>query len=395
MVLELDDHFSKLDIQLHYFDTTPFSLRGFKVINQFFKEQQEKWQVISNETGGNKAEFCAKQLDHCQIKLSEFREKSYTNPQSMTDYWENEAVPTITRYLVPRNGGSVVFLTPELEDFINSFQKKPNQLNGALHYLMQLDLRHEPQGDIPKDQFIGYTKAYEFDNQTESLLVSRSKHEKAALVKVKSSWKAFLETTNSNYESFKQSIEEWRKLEQQEFADWDQTHRQEIQNLEKAYGELLHLEKPAVYWAERAKTFRTRNKWWLGFASGVTAVLLSLLVVILYYPPEAFRHSLFMGDPLAIKAIVLYISIVSFGAYLLHLFVKFSTSSLHLARDAEEREQLTHVFLALIKSEAITPEDRNIVLQALFSRADTGLLKDDSGPTMPGLSHVLDRLISR
>ena len=28
-------------------------------------------------------------------------------------------------------------------------------------------------------------------------------------------------------------------------------------------------------------------------------------------------------------------------------------------------------------------EDRKLIMQSLFSRADTGLLKDDSGPTMP------------
>lgn len=29
--------------------------------------------------------------------------------------------------------------------------------------------------------------------------------------------------------------------------------------------------------------------------------------------------------------------------------------------------------------------DRNIVLQSIFSRADTGLLKEDSSPTMPSI----------
>ncbi|GAE48464.1 hypothetical protein JCM21738_5611 [Mesobacillus boroniphilus JCM 21738] len=45
--------------------------------------------------------------------------------------------------------------------------------------------------------------------------------------------------------------------------------------------------------------------------------------------------------------------------------------------------QLTHLYLALINENAITTEERSIVLQALFSRADTGLLKGDSSPTIP------------
>jgi hypothetical protein len=65
------------------------------------------------------------------------------------------------------------------------------------------------------------------------------------------------------------------------------------------------------------------------------------------------------------------------------LLAKLTFSSFHLSRDAEEREQLTHFYLALKKDTAIEPEERQLILQSLFSRADTGLLKDDSSPTMP------------
>jgi hypothetical protein len=44
------------------------------------------------------------------------------------------------------------------------------------------------------------------------------------------------------------------------------------------------------------------------------------------------------------------------------------------------------MYLALIKEKAIEPKEREIVLQALFSRADTGLLKTEGGPTMPAIS---------
>ena len=75
--------------------------------------------------------------------------------------------------------------------------------------------------------------------------------------------------------------------------------------------------------------------------------------------------------------------IVSVAVYIIRLFVKLALSSYHLARDAKEREQLTYVYLALNKEKAIATEERNIVLQSIFSRADTGLLKGDSSPTIP------------
>ena len=59
-------------------------------------------------------------------------------------------------------------------------------------------------------------------------------------------------------------------------------------------------------------------------------------------------------------------------------------SSYHLARDAEERHTLTFFYLALIKDTEVNEEDRKMILQSLFSRTDTGLLKEDSSPTLPG-----------
>ncbi len=80
--------------------------------------------------------------------------------------------------------------------------------------------------------------------------------------------------------------------------------------------------------------------------------------------------------------------------YLLRLFVKLSLSSFHLARDANERYQLTHQYLALLQEKAIDDKSRDILLQSLFSRAETGLLKGDSSPTLPDgvLSQVLKNI---
>lgn len=57
----------------------------------------------------------------------------------------------------------------------------------------------------------------------------------------------------------------------------------------------------------------------------------------------------------------------------------------HLARDAYERYQLTHVYLSLLDVKAVNDNERSIVLQSIFSRADTGLLKGDSSPAFPGM----------
>jgi len=79
----------------------------------------------------------------------------------------------------------------------------------------------------------------------------------------------------------------------------------------------------------------------------------------------------------AIRWSIVFIAFLSVLIYGIRTLNKITFSSFHLARDAEERYQLTHVFLALINEKAMDKKDRSLVIQSLFSRADTGLLKDD------------------
>jgi len=107
---------------------------------------------------------------------------------------------------------------------------------------------------------------------------------------------------------------------------------------------------------------------------------------VLYNLPDAFSLAIFAGknanwEP--IRGMIILATIISFAAYLVRICGKLTFSSFHLQRDSEEREQLTMVFLALIEEGAIEQKERDLILQSLFSRADTGLLGGDSSPTMP------------
>ncbi len=88
-----------------------------------------------------------------------------------------------------------------------------------------------------------------------------------------------------------------------------------------------------------------------------------------------------------------FYSLISFIVYAIKIFSKLTFSSFHLVRDAEEREQLTYVYLALKKEQSIDDTERHLIMQSLFSRADSGLLKDDAGPTMPG--NMAEKIIQR
>jgi hypothetical protein len=57
-------------------------------------------------------------------------------------------------------------------------------------------------------------------------------------------------------------------------------------------------------------------------------------------------------------------------------------------RDSEEREQLTYLYLSLKNQSAVDDNSKDIILQALFSRTETGLLAQEHGPTMPGIELI-------
>lgn len=119
-----------------------------------------------------------------------------------------------------------------------------------------------------------------------------------------------------------------------------------------------------------------------------------MLTIILLLHPEAKFVKNGLLDINSVKNAVILTILTSISIYMITLFVKLATSSYHLARDARERYQLTHIYLSLLKEDAIRDEERTIIIQSLFSRADTGLLKGDSSPTVPDSLGQIIKLLS-
>lgn len=58
-------------------------------------------------------------------------------------------------------------------------------------------------------------------------------------------------------------------------------------------------------------------------------------------------------------------------------------SCFHLARDSQEKHTLTYFYLSLLKDSNVDKEEKQLIMQSLFARAETWLLKEDSSPSMP------------
>lgn len=166
-----------------------------------------------------------------------------------------------------------------------------------------------------------------------------------------------------------------------------------LAELEKTYAELLKLKKPAEHWAERAATLKKEGWKAMRWMIALVCVGVASVFTLLWLSPEGVLLNFIDNKASAIKWSIIFIVFVSFLAYGIRILHKVAFSAFHLARDAEEREQLAYVYLSLLNESAVDEKDRSLVLQAIFARADTGLLKDDASPTMPG--GVVDKIFQK
>jgi len=199
--------------------------------------------------------------------------------------------------------------------------------------------------------------------------------------------KGLLDGSRSRFDT---SHAEWKSA----FEQFQEESKEKIKEMEGLYLVKLRLDAPANYWEDLRDEYKIAGKWWTIGSGLLTGAVVGGIGYLLYNPPAALQQK--EVTPGTIKAAILIAVALSIAGYLINLFVRLATSSIHLSRDARERLQLTHMFLSLVKEHAIEPKDRDIVLAALFSRADTGLLKHDGTPAMASpLAQLLDALKSK
>lgn len=269
-------------------------------------------------------------------------------------------------------------------------KRQPNSLNNSV------------------DHLIGHILGYEYLMQDESELTKRRISEKKSLSQLRDQLNSKNDELIGKIDSFISETEDWAQAKKEEIErlykirerlaqrqvknqerkfNRDLSKKYEkLENLERTYQELLRLKKPAEYWSKAARKY------------GIQGVLFSVIIVafvaagLKYF--EGFFIAWLQGEQLdislgSLQGVVIFGSIVAIYAFVIRTFSRLAFSSFHLMRDAEEREQLTYLYLSLVEETSVEEESRNIILQALFSRTETGLLAQEHGPTMPGIGEAL------
>ena len=255
--------------------------------------------------------------------------------------------------------------------------------------------------------FLGTMRAYEFMHQ-DSDIVKRRKAERQSLARLRSRLDDSYSELFNDVEAFKGGFTEWdnrireewmecSKIAINDHAELLEAHQtnfdsrsnewqRNISDLEKTYEEKLRLSMPAKYWKEASSRFRSQGRFAIGAL--VTTVAAGVALFSWLYTKWLGGESGPLGVE-SIQGIVLLGTMIAAFAYLVRVCGRIAFSCFHLMRDAEEKRQLTYLYLSLSKKDRIDESSRDIVLQALFSRSESGLLGMDSSPTLPNVSDVV------
>lgn len=269
----------------------------------------------------------------------------------------------------------------------------------------------------------GVILGYEFLHQDESVIYRRRESEKRAFVALRKSLSDQTDEIVTKIGDFRREIDEWKTASQQDLATDRESYKNEqtdflssaaekletqlakdsgdrevffaaakkkIEDLEDLYREKLRLEPAATYWNNRATELRKAGRGW-GALLALATIATGIGFGWLFHEWMLSGKVIEKFSAMHWQGVVLLIATVTMFIFLIRVLGKMTFSSFHLQRDAEERELLSYLYLALSEKGTVDNESRRVVLQSLFSRAETGLLSGDHGPTIP-VAEVMQKL---
>ena len=201
---------------------------------------------------------------------------------------------------------------------------------------------------------------------------------------------ALVETKHSKIsQKFNQTVLKIEEF-QNSVNDWQDDKNNQLNNLEKTYKEKLSLEAPEQLWNSLAKDYRNRAGIWTCIFI-VAVVLLILASVQLVLAIHNYSMAVIKEIPFISESFI-FVSVISFFIYIIRILIKIVMSNHHLAVEYKQKASLTRFYQALIKSGTnIDKEERLIIINSLFSRVDTGLVKTDTSNDNDSIWAILSK----
>ncbi|WP_281636041.1 DUF6161 domain-containing protein [Flavobacterium marginilacus] len=383
------------------------TIKGVSAIYQYVNQQIKGWEKfgepLPDEFIASKNYFINIQTQIIQF-VNNYSESEVTNLQH---YWTSvrEQVNAINRKPLPYNSAQTEFL-------INLYRESPTYFLGAYNTLVGKNYNVNT-----RELLYGAILAYEFTLQDRTGIANRKNAEQKSISKLKSDFQKYIsesgkeviehiKNTNDKYDEYAAQIDELKTEKETLFDEWFENTKNEewkkwydeklekLQKLEETYETKLKLEKPAKYWQKKSTLYYGQGEKAKDLLIKIVVAASVFLALILIISPDWIFMHVFNGNSTAIiRWSLVFITLLTLIAFTIKAVAKYMFSSYHLARDAEERHTLTFFYLALLRDTEVKDEDRKLILQSLFSRVETGLLKEDSSPTMP--NDIVSKFLSK
>lgn len=390
MNLEIEEIFKQMRLSITLFPSK--NKKTFNTIEDFFSFLSKElvfWAPCNSGLIGQIADH----FRNIENSINLFRQMNNKNDSSVSA--SNNQLHEIIRLASLNNDPCIFSSTPTAKFLKDLYSNNPQEADGAYGFLFKNSLQISNIYN-----FKGTLDAYRFKNKIDLLRQAEKKSfdelYQESFNKLESLSTEFYskkEQVDHDYNILKGSMAAEHTDFKNKFNSLVDISTQRINDLEKLYTEKLRLAAPAQYWKNMHKDYLVRGEKWKHWAIGSSVIFIIFLACLLYYAPSVLFEEYGLNS---VKATIIFALIASIGIYIIRLLVTLSTSAYHLSRDAYERYQLTHVYLSLLKDEGVKDEERTIVLQSIFSRADTGLLKKDGSPSFPSgsLESILKNLKS-
>ena len=172
--------------------------------------------------------------------------------------------------------------------------------------------------------------------------------------------------------------------------DWEAEKHEALNALEETYRNKLQLEAPEELWNERSEKYRRRTgcwTWCLVLAASILLPVVAWFINSLHKSPKEITDKI----PLLSEQI-LFIGAISFFVYIIRVMVKIVMSNHHIAMEYEQKAALTRFYQALTY-EGIEVDDNEklIIMSALFSKVDTGLVKTSESVDLDSVLGLIAR----
>ncbi|HEM2607613.1 TPA: hypothetical protein U0467_000924 [Streptococcus suis] len=192
---------------------------------------------------------------------------------------------------------------------------------------------------------------------------------------------AFTQAKNDEIQQqFDDKVDELKEF-QDSIDNWQEEKQNRIKELEETYNAKLSLEAPEKLWNDRSIEHQKRARNWT-IVLIVATILLILSSAILVLAVYDYSKNITKAIPFISESFIL-ITVISFFIYIIRILIKIVMSNHHLATEYKQKAAMTRFYQSLIYSGIdIDKDERLIIINSLFSKVETGLVKtDNSGDT--------------